>query len=121
MHEWEALLDGTTPGPWVRLVDGDVLEIRAEATYRRSRYPITDVIGEQPNYDLAEGPERGTMERNARLAAAAPDLAATVIAQAEQIRRLQEGLREIEGWGINAVVPLTGVGIINPADMEEQQ
>lgn len=44
--------------------------------------------------------------------------ARTVVAQAEQIERLQNALNEIEDWGMNVLAPLAGVGIIHPGDME---
>lgn len=44
--------------------------------------------------------------------------ARTIVDQTEQIGRLQEALNEIEGWGIRAIEPITGVGILLPGDME---
>ena len=44
--------------------------------------------------------------------------ARTVVAQAEQIERLQAALNEIEDWGMNVLEALAGVGIILPGDME---
>lgn len=49
--------------------------------------------------------------------AAAPDLAATVIAQAEQIARLQAAVQYLGSVGIEETIT---DGIITPADMEEQ-
>lgn len=39
-------------------------------------------------------------------------------AQAEKIKRLQEALQEVEGWGVNILEPLAGVGILLPGDVE---
>ena len=44
--------------------------------------------------------------------------ARTVVAQAEQITRLQDALNELEGWGMNALALIADVGIILPGDME---
>ena len=44
--------------------------------------------------------------------------ARTVVAQAEQIERLQAALNEIEDWGMDVLEPLSGVGIILHGDME---
>ena len=46
--------------------------------------------------------------------------ARTVVAQAEQIERLQAALNEIEDWGMNVLEALAGVGIILSGDMEPQ-
>jgi type II secretory pathway component PulF len=44
--------------------------------------------------------------------------ARTVVAQAEQIKRLQNALQEVEDWGMNVLETLAYVGIIRPGDME---
>lgn len=77
--EARVLLEGTTPGPWhaggayVRVSDEEPL--------------IARVLDD-------DGSDQGKAQapRNARLIAAAPDLAATVIAQAEEIERLRRAL-----------------------------
>lgn len=46
------------------------------------------------------------------------ELEATNKAQAEKIKRLQEALQEVEGWGVNILEPLEGVGILLPGDVE---
>lgn len=51
--------------------------------------------------------------------AAAPDLAHTVIQQAEQIKRLQEGIKELGEWDSKDYAPhLIYLGIITEKDMQ---
>lgn len=44
--------------------------------------------------------------------------ARTIVAQAEQIERLQDAINEIEGWDMGALALITNVGLILPSDME---
>lgn len=51
--------------------------------------------------------------------AAAPDLAETVIAQAEQIKRLQGGMEHLDEFAVD-IKWLISRGVIRASDMEEQ-
>jgi len=48
---------------------------------------------------------------------AVPDLAHTVIQQAEQIKRLQKALREADGWVDGLLEQLITIGIVTDKDM----
>ena len=78
-QEW---LDGATPGP-------------------RTASEGTGFIAAAEGERAVLTAERGDWwcEEDHRLAAAAPDLAQTVIDQAEKIRHLQDALRKADKWG----------------------
>lgn len=113
-EEAKALLDGITPPPWGRLSESS---------------SVVGIKIEMWDYD--------DMERaNVRIASAAPGLAATVIAQAEQIARLQAEVvslrdryrsasrahRASHNWAAADVWEAAADGIngLTAADMEEQ-
>lgn len=88
--EAQKLLDDATPGPWEpweRGIDGT----KNTAVF----YAGTELEG--TGYMTYESPvlEWGNRENDLPLIVAAPDLARTVIAQAEQIKRLQAVIQEI--------------------------
>lgn len=87
----EALLRGTTPGPWVVYHSGKVVEVQSSRT--RHRKPIVKWTG----FDACDRPLR-EQAANAQLAAAAPDLARQHIADKQRIAELERGLRTIRDF-----------------------
>lgn len=78
--EAKELLEGTTPGPW-RTRDGHTYEVG----------PTVIIESAPVDIDVAIVIETGNPvdTKDARLCAAAPDLAATVVSQAAEIERLR--------------------------------
>ena len=89
--EARALLDGATPGLWEVLVITDARALPSDLAVvalddpRSYRKPD----GTWHAATIARGMDGPTREPNARLIAAAPSLARTVIAQGEEIERLR--------------------------------
>lgn len=96
-----ALLDEATPGPW-------------------TASECTGFIAAAEGERAVLTAERGDWwcEEDHRLAAAAPDLAQTVIEQGVQIRRLQKALLKADKWG-DCLEMLLDDGFIEPEDLEE--
>jgi hypothetical protein len=93
----QSLLDGATPGPWC-VADETIIWTQIndplETTYDIG-YPVAETRTIRLSIGHKRWPE-GQPEANARLIAAAPDLARTVIAQAAEITRLQARLAAAE-------------------------
>lgn len=77
--EIKALLDGVTKGPWGA----------------RGKYAMA--VGNCIAITDTDNASEARMEANARLIAAAPDLAALALRQAEEIERLRRALRRLSG------------------------
>lgn len=88
--EARKLLDGATPGPW------EPWDLGIDGAKNATVFCATTEIAGS-GYMTYESPvlEWDNRENDLSLMVAAPDLARTVIAQAEQIKRLQAAIQEI--------------------------
>ena len=96
----QALLDGTTPGPWEVFFDdsggqwtGWPLSIEAPKITDKT---VVRTGGQWP-YEWDAKMSQHEAGQNARVIAAAPDLARTVIAQAAEITRLRAMVEAADG------------------------
>ena len=101
----DRLKQDATDGPWFVHTDPDDVD----GTY----------IYNDPGHMCVAIEPLGSDYRPAdlELAAAAPDLAQTVIDQGAQIERLQKALHKADKWG-NCLETLIEDGLIEPEDME---
>lgn len=133
----ENLTEGTTPGPWEPFHDtwedyGPDGEVTAEYEQWGIIGAADGILDTPPRQSLMDAPNQWAdsgehdNQANTRLAAAAPDLAHTVIEQAAQIKRLQAAVTESEvifweATGHNLEQALERKGVkLNHNDLEDR-
>ncbi len=104
----ELMLAGATPGPWC-VADETVVWTQINDPVETSYdigYPVADMRMMQVQYGGKRWPE-GQPKANATLCAAAPDLAAALLAAWDREAKLREALQDIaDGMGETELVEI---------------